>query len=70
HPWAWNEMGFGGPAYPRGYKALGIDQRERWEVADHGGDPDGGDPVHWAERRERALREHARAAGIEPGDRS
>ena len=20
HPWAWNEIGFGGPAYPRGYK--------------------------------------------------
>ena len=19
HPWAWNEIGFGGPAYPRGY---------------------------------------------------
>jgi hypothetical protein len=70
HPWAWNEMGFGGPAYPRGYKSLGIDQRERWEVADHGGDPDGGDPVGWADRRERALREHARATGIEPQDQS
>ena len=24
HPWAWNEIGFGGPAYPRGYmRALG-----------------------------------------------
>lgn len=23
HPWAWNEMGFGGPAYPRGYMRLG-----------------------------------------------
>ena len=23
HPWAWNEMGFGGPAYPRGYKNIG-----------------------------------------------
>src|SRR5213078_1337501 len=22
HPWAWNEMGFGGPAYPRGYMRL------------------------------------------------
>ena len=22
HPWAWNEIGFGGPAYPRGYAAL------------------------------------------------
>ena len=23
HPWAWNEIGFGGPAYPRGYRRLG-----------------------------------------------
>ena len=34
HPWAWNEIGFGGPAYPRGYSAFGSDHlgdRERWE---------------------------------------
>ena len=24
-------MGFGGPAYPRGYENMGIDKRERWE---------------------------------------
>jgi hypothetical protein len=24
HPWAWNEIGFGGPAYPRGYMRMGI----------------------------------------------
>lgn len=23
HPWAWNEIGFGGPAYPRGFMRLG-----------------------------------------------
>jgi hypothetical protein len=23
HPWAWNEIGFGGPAYPEGYMRLG-----------------------------------------------
>jgi len=23
HPWAWNEIGFGGPAYPRGYARFG-----------------------------------------------
>jgi hypothetical protein len=34
HPWAWNEIGFGGPAYPRGYKNAGIDAREPWEVKD------------------------------------
>jgi hypothetical protein len=31
HPWAWNEIGFGGPAYPRGYARLGIGLRESWE---------------------------------------
>ena len=34
HPWAWNEIGFGGPAYPRGYMRLGIGQREPWEGDD------------------------------------
>ncbi len=33
HPWAWNEIGFGGPAYPRGYARLGAGQRENWEGA-------------------------------------
>ncbi len=33
HPWAWNEIGFGGPAYPRGYVRLGAGQREQWEGA-------------------------------------
>ena len=23
HPWSWNEIGFGGPAYPRGYARFG-----------------------------------------------
>jgi Gluconate 2-dehydrogenase subunit 3 len=31
HPWAWNEIGFGGPAYPRGYQALGVARHEPWE---------------------------------------
>ncbi len=31
HPWAWNEIGFGGPAYPRGYARIGAGQREHWE---------------------------------------
>lgn len=34
HPWAWQEMGFTGPAYPRGYKNLGVDRREPFEVGD------------------------------------
>jgi hypothetical protein len=45
HPWAWNEMGFPGPAYPRGYLNPGIDAREKWEVADAvGRDPREGRP--------------------------
>ena len=47
HPWAWNEIGFDGPAYPRGYKNLGVDRLESFEVHDvrprH-------DPVRPAER--------------------
>ncbi len=31
HPWAWNEIGFGGPAYPRGYARLGVGLSEGWE---------------------------------------
>jgi Gluconate 2-dehydrogenase subunit 3 len=34
HPWSWNEIGFGGPAYPRGYAAFGIPhlgETEQWE---------------------------------------
>jgi Gluconate 2-dehydrogenase subunit 3 len=34
HPSAWNEIGFPGPAYPRGYKNPGVDARESFEVAD------------------------------------
>lgn len=41
HPLAWNEMGFPGPAYPRGYKNPGVDAREPFEVRDAkpGADP-------------------------------
>jgi hypothetical protein len=56
HPWAWNEIGFPGPAYPRGYLNPGVNARERWEVADH----DGSDPVPFAHRVEQARAEHAR----------
>jgi hypothetical protein len=34
HPWAWEEIGYAGPAYPRGYKSVGPDGREPFEVAD------------------------------------
>ena len=39
HPWAWNEIGFGGPAYPRGYSRFGSPhlqpaERESWEAVE------------------------------------
>jgi len=32
HPDAWSEIGFGGPASPRGYARLGFDERDSWEA--------------------------------------
>lgn len=55
HPWAWNEIGFGGPAYPTGYKHLALDGREHWEVRER----DAHDPVPWAKRVEEAKKRHA-----------
>jgi hypothetical protein len=34
HPWTWNEIGFPGPAYPRGYKNRGVNRLEPFEVED------------------------------------
>ncbi|HET7339242.1 MAG TPA: gluconate 2-dehydrogenase subunit 3 family protein [Candidatus Dormibacteraeota bacterium] len=51
HPTAWNEIGFGGPAYPRGYKNLGLDRREPWEVEEAGAR----DPIPVVERAERPV---------------
>ena len=33
HPTAWSEMGWGGPASPRGYVRMGYDERDPWEAA-------------------------------------
>ncbi len=50
HPWAWNEIGFGGPAYPQGYMRLGpvsvLEPRERAGATDE-------DPVRVAPRTAR-----------------
>lgn len=49
HPWAWNEIGFGGPAYPRGYGTFGsphLGEREPWE----GKESVHYDPVHDAKK--------------------
>ncbi|HZZ70303.1 MAG TPA: gluconate 2-dehydrogenase subunit 3 family protein [Phenylobacterium sp.] len=34
HPVAWNEIGFGGPAAPRGYVRLDFDRRDPWEASE------------------------------------
>lgn len=52
HPSAWSEIGFGGPAYPRGYKNMGLGRREPWEIEE----VDARDPIPWAKRIEAARR--------------
>ncbi|HEX3976800.1 MAG TPA: hypothetical protein VHW96_11080, partial [Solirubrobacteraceae bacterium] len=64
HPWAWNEIGFPGPAYPRGYLNAGINARERWEVADH----DDADPVPFARRVERSRKADDDLPGSGPSE--
>jgi hypothetical protein len=54
HPWAWNEIGFPGPAYPRGYKSIGIDRLEPFETHER----DAHDPIPWAKKVEAAHAEH------------
>jgi hypothetical protein len=34
HPTAWSEIGFGGPASPRGYVRTGFGRRDPWEAAE------------------------------------
>jgi Gluconate 2-dehydrogenase subunit 3 len=34
HPTSWNEIGFGGPASPRGYVRMGFDKRDPWEAVE------------------------------------
>src|SRR5579875_290187 len=38
HPAGWNEIGFGGPASPRGYVRLGFNERDAWEAEEQKGD--------------------------------
>lgn len=35
HPAAWSEIGFGGPASPRGYVRLSANRRDEWEGVEH-----------------------------------
>ena len=34
HPSAWSEIGFGGPASPRGYVRMELDRRDPWEAVE------------------------------------
>ena len=34
HPTAWSEIGWGGPASPRGYVRMDYDERDPWEAAE------------------------------------
>lgn len=38
HPSAWSEIGFGGPAAPRGYLRLATNRRDSWEAEEHPND--------------------------------
>ncbi|HTO61241.1 MAG TPA: gluconate 2-dehydrogenase subunit 3 family protein [Bradyrhizobium sp.] len=38
HPIAWSEIGWGGPASPRGYVRLDFNERDPWEAAEAHGD--------------------------------
>ena len=38
HPAAWSEIGWGGPASPRGYVRLDFNERDPWEAAEAHGD--------------------------------
>jgi Gluconate 2-dehydrogenase subunit 3 len=40
HPTSWNEIGFGGPASPRGYVRMGFNRRDPWEAAEAHDDDD------------------------------
>ncbi|MEO6798612.1 MAG: gluconate 2-dehydrogenase subunit 3 family protein [Rhodanobacter sp.] len=53
HPAAWSEIGFGGPANPRGYVRLNKNRRDPWEPVEAA-------PDSTAEQRNRVSRENAR----------
>ncbi len=48
HPTAWSEIGWGGPASPRGYVRMGYDRRDPWEAVEA---RDGNDAIARRENR-------------------
>ncbi len=51
HPTSWSEIGFGGPAGPRGYVRMGLNRRDPWEAREVGAT---------SQAPARALTRHAR----------
>jgi Gluconate 2-dehydrogenase subunit 3 len=49
HPTAWNEIGWGGPASPRGYVRMDFNRRDPWEAAE-------AHPGHEEQARQENLR--------------
>ena len=60
HPWSWDGIGFGGPAYPRGHRNTGVDAGERWEVAD----ASGADPAASDRAVDDARADHEHLTGV------
>ena len=54
HPTAWNQIGWGGPASPRGYVRMGYDEHDPWEATEAKPDAAPGE-------RDAALRKNRRA---------
>lgn len=54
HPSAWSEIGFGGPASPRGYVRLGANQTDPWEAREAPATTDAGDERSTLRRARRA----------------
>lgn len=46
HPTAWNEIGYGGPASPRGYVRMGLNRRDPWEAPTDAGEDTAHDGRH------------------------
>lgn len=64
HPWAWDEVGFGGPAYPRGYMRLEEGEPEPWEAEERRYEWNApADSISNAEEPQRAGAEHQSQPG-------
>ena len=40
HPTSWSEIGYGGPAHPRGYVRIELNERDPWEAAEAHDNPE------------------------------